>query len=512
MATIRLFNALPDYQWWPDYFEPGNGGTAGALSATQYKWTNADGSTVTLRGTGFLADTGLPVAGVVNSITVRDSAGVTLLTFTGLTADLVDIYYDAFGYQPGTLPNSGPEGHRLLSSLMIGNDTIIGSSNSDDIGGSRNTGDDLIQAGGGNDFITGDAGNDTIDGGAGENTLSYVESFWDFTATRGITVDVTAGTVADCWGGLDHFSNISDIEGSTFADTFFGGTNNDNFSGGRGADTFFGGGGNGFDELYYWRDESRGGTRGIVVNLGTGKIKDGWGQTDTVSGIESVVGTDFADSYFGGALDDEFIGGGGLDIYNGKGGSDNVNFSWGPALNGARVNMNLTTGQVLDDGFGNVETLVSIERLDGNELGDNFLGNNAANGMGGDEGDDVMSARGGNDRLQGDAGADTLTGGTGADEFHYSRREGNDPWGDTITDFVSLTDFLSFETGDFAGMDTVVRFRNGSSAGGTGSWFFFQNATDGLFWDADGTGTGAAVRVATLTGLTTISASDIDLF
>ena len=60
-------------------------------------------------------------------------------------------------------------------------------------------------------------------------------------------------------------------------------------------------------------------------------------------------------------------------------------------------------------------------------------------------------------------------------------------------------------------MTDVLQFRNGTSAGGAGSWFFFNAANDGLFWDADVTGSGAAVRVATMTGVNSLIAADIDL-
>ncbi len=100
----------------------------------------------------------------------------------------------------------------------------------------------------------------------------------------------------------------------------------------------------------------------------------------------------------------------------------------------------------------------------------------------------------------------------GRDEFQYNRRAGQDPWGDTITDFKSGTDRITFEVGDFAGMDGTLRFVNGSAAGGTGSWFFFNSANKGLFWDADGTGAGEAVLVATLNGVNALATSDIELF
>ena len=512
MAQITLGTAIAPYQWWPNFFEPGDTTLITTATATRFKWTNTDGSTVELKGAGLAYDLGDPVAGTITAMTVRDSGGQTLITFAGLAADFVSIFYDAFGYNRSNGNHQNPDGFNLLTGLMQGNDTITGSNNSDDIVGGRNPGNDVIDGRGGDDFIKGDAGNDTIDGGTGGNTLSYLESFYDPSAFQGITVNMAAGTVLDCWGGTDQIVNFDRIEGSKFADTFNGDTGDDQFLGLRGADSFFGGGGNGFDEIAYYSDANRGGLRGIIVNFGTGKIKDGWGQTDTVVGINSVVGTEFADTYIGGALDDQFLGGGGVDMYDGKGGNDKVNFSWGPALNGSRVNMTLATGQVLDDGLGNVETLINIEGLDGNELDDFFTANDASNRLDGDRGNDTMLGRGGNDRMAGDGGADTMTGGAGADEFHYSRREGNDPWGDTITDFKSGTDFLSFQTGDFSGMDTTLRFANAGAAGGVGSWFYFKNSTDELFWDADGTGGGAAVVVAILTGVSALSAADFQLF
>jgi hypothetical protein len=104
-------------------------------------------------------------------------------------------------------------------------------------------------------------------------------------------------------------------------------------------------------------------------------------------------------------------------------------------------------------------------------------------------------------------------GGTGADVFVFDSREGGNPFGDRITDFRSGTDTLAFAFADFAGMDGTLRFRNGTSAGGTGeSWFFFNSATDRLFWDRDGAGGAAAVLVATLVGVDSLTAADFDLY
>jgi hypothetical protein len=61
-------------------------------------------------------------------------------------------------------------------------------------------------------------------------------------------------------------------------------------------------------------------------------------------------------------------------------------------------------------------------------------------------------------------------------------------------------------------MGTTLRFRNGNAAGTVGeSWFYFNTATDQLFWDADGIGGDGAVLVATLTGVNTLSGGDFEL-
>lgn len=116
------------------------------------------------------------------------------------------------------------------------------------------------------------------------------------------------------------------------------------------------------------------------------------------------------------------------------------------------------------------------------------------------------------DHIVGGEGRDTLTGGTGADRFYYNTWDDGDPSGDTITDFVSGTDKLVFDTVDFAdrGMDTTLRFRNGTTAGGGGEdWFYFNTTTKQLFWDGDGTGAAqSAVLVATLTGVASLQVAD----
>lgn len=472
--------------------------------------------TISATGTGFTyftdpitGDQGGPLSGIVDTVTLSVD-GQVWMTITGLSVELTDLDHFMFGwfnrgdYRPGN-------GFDLFSLFLAGDDTINGSDNGDDIIGGRNTGNDLINAGAGYDFIKADAGNDTIFGGADEDVYSFSETYWDGAAFRGANVNLATGRALDSWGGTDTLSSIERLEGSRMSDRFTGADAEEEFAGLRGNDTINGGGG--ADTIRYDRDVRWGGTGAVNVNLTTGTATDGWGNTDRLLNIENVWGSARSDTIVGNSQDNIFRGFDGVDAINGGSGRDTVDFWDDEVFNGANVNLSFATEQVQNDGFGNRETLVSIENLWGTHLADSFTGNGFANDLYGDAANDTLSGGGGNDTLNGGAGVDTLTGGTGSDVFVFDSWDGSSPFGDRITDFRSGIDSLAFAFEDFAGMDGTVRFRNGTTAGGTGeSWFFFNTATDRLFWDADGIGGAAAVLVATLVGVDSLTAADFDLF
>jgi Ca2+-binding RTX toxin-like protein len=344
-------------------------------------------------------------------------------------------------------------------------------------------------------------------------------TFFDASAYRGANINLATGRALDSWGGTDQLSGIEELIGSHMADRFTGSDGDEYFTGLRGNDTINGGGG--FDIVFYDRDVEFGGRLGVNVNLSTGTAADGWGNTDRLLSVEGAVGTARNDTFIGNTRDNYFAGGAGVDFFNGGLGRDMVDFANTSNTgfgSGVVVNLSLSTDQVRNDGFGNRETLISIEDLIGTYHNDRLTGNGLANRIEGDHGDDFISGGGGNDTLEGGGGADTLTGGTGSDVFVFDLDDGRGfmdasgqfgIFGDRITDFTSGSDQLMFITNDFAGMDTTLRFLNGTSAGGAGeSWFFFDTATDLLFWDRDGTGEEAAIRVATLAGVDSLTAAD----
>jgi Ca2+-binding RTX toxin-like protein len=125
-------------------------------------------------------------------------------------------------------------------------------------------------------------------------------------------------------------------------------------------------------------------------------------------------------------------------------------------------------------------------------------------------GDDSFDGGDGNDVLSGDTGSDVLTGGAGSDIFDFQFASSGP---DQITDFVSGTDQLRISASGFGGglsEGGSVSFVSGTdpTASGTTGQFLYDTDDGRLLWDADGTGSGAAVLVATLTNLPPLTGSD----
>jgi Ca2+-binding RTX toxin-like protein len=213
----------------------------------------------------------------------------------------------------------------------IGNDTLAGADGSDSLLGS--SGNDSLTGGQGNDLLQPGTGNDaTVDGGNGQDILSYA----DVTSGGGIVLDVGAGTVGG-GAGTDSFTGMNvyvgspqadSMTGSTGVDTLLGTGGADTISGGAGADTLTGGaggdsidGGLGQDVATYLTDPS-----GITADMGTGTVTDGYGSTDSITGIEAVMGSDAgADTITGSTGPNRAYGNGGDDSLSGLAGNDYLN-------------------------------------------------------------------------------------------------------------------------------------------------------------------------------------------
>jgi Ca2+-binding RTX toxin-like protein len=123
----------------------------------------------------------------------------------------------------------------------------------------------------------------------------------------------------------------------------------------------------------------------------------------------------------------------------------------------------------------------------------------------------------GNNQIEGREGSDTLTGGLGQDYFYFTTAIGTDV--DQITDFTSVDDILMLDDGVFAGVATGFLSASAflSGAGATSATNatqrFIHNSTTGdVYYDADGSGGVAAVKIANIGADTPMAHYDIFVY
>jgi Ca2+-binding RTX toxin-like protein len=304
-----------------------------------------------------------------------------------------------------------------------GDDTLHGAGGGDTLYG--DDGNDSLFGDAGDDILIGGAGADKFDGGTGYDTVTYVSS------KTAVTIDLGAniGHGGDAEG--DTFTSVEVIIGSDIAgpgdsitggagaDTFHGMKGDDVLNGGGGDDILDGGAGNdtligggGVDTATYAGDPN-----GVIVNLGSsdvthfdpvangqllihaGQAADGYGGTDTLSGIAIVIGSDFADALFAADAGSTLYGMKGDDALFGAGGDDKISGGDGKDTIAAGDGNNTIHGDAGDD-------IITAG------VGDDVLF--------GDDGADDIKAGGGNDILDGGAGADKLDGEGGSNTVSYA--------------------------------------------------------------------------------------------
>jgi Ca2+-binding RTX toxin-like protein len=435
-----------------------------------------------------------------------------------------------------------------LDLLGTGNINATGNSGVNFLYG--NSGDNYLNGLGGNDSLHGNAGNDTLQGGGGGDTMwggagddtYYVDNVGDS------VYEYTTPGVDD--GGYDKvFSSISyvlptyveelDLVGlgndsgtGNASDNYIFGNNGDNLLtglagndtlvGNGGIDTLVGGTG---EDLYIVRNsaavitetnapqwdtvwssvsytlsanvEELDLTGSANINA-TGNTGDNWlfgnSGNNLLSGLD---GNDTLVSTNGG--NDTLVGGNGDDTYWISNASTVITETNTTDWDAVWSSVSYTLGTNLEEldliGAGNINAT-------GNS-GDNFLWGNSGN--------NILSGLNGNDTLTGNAGNDTLIGGSGTDYFAFSAA-GSANGLDNVQDFVHGTDQLWFSGADYgfaAGHSlTASEFTVGSSAAGASAQFIWDSVSHTLYFDDDGTGSHAAIAIATFGGGATLSATD----
>jgi Ca2+-binding RTX toxin-like protein len=397
-----------------------------------------------------------------------------------------------------------------------GNDTIDGGGGGDRLVGGKDH--DVLQGGSGNDTLNGGSGIDFFDGGNGNDTVNFnqEEAGVEVNLVEGkarvliatlcppnITLTKSISSGPQDYGkvqGLDFiapwescdklygFENLISIEsasGTRFDDifigddainTFIGGDGNDTFDGGAGGDRFVGGNGD-----------------------------------DVLRGDE---GNDILESDAG------------IDYLDGGSGFDTIDFS--SRKSGIFVNLSQSIYTVTDeDGSLASGKIFNAERIVGTAEADAISGDSANNQILGKEGNDILWGDDGGDLLRGGAGQDNLWGGNGndvlvggasddylsggsnADRFVFESLDGSR---DAILDFAAgegdriQISAAGFGGGLTAGVLAADQFVLGSAATDTNDRFLYDASTGVLSFDADGSGSQAAIQIASVG---TLSHTDI---
>jgi len=191
-------------------------------------------------------------------------------------------------------------------------------------------GDDALYGEDGNDTLNGGLGLDALHGGAGDDVLNAGDSSRGVFAYGDDGNDTLRGNAGD-----------DNLIGGAGDDCLNGGSGKDFLSGGPGDDWIVAGadpdmidGGSGNDTVDF-----SGSTGGVNVDLRTA-LKPipglgGYAQGDLISGVENVVGSDFADILIGDEGDNRLEGGAGDDLLDGSGGADT--FVFAPEFGNDRV-------------------------------------------------------------------------------------------------------------------------------------------------------------------------------
>jgi Ca2+-binding RTX toxin-like protein len=269
-----------------------------------------------------------------------------------------------------------------------GDDFLFGEEGDDWIAGYQ--GADLLNGGAGDDYLRGHEGDDRLDGGAGNDFLG-------------------GGS------GIDHFDGGSDDGLSEETSAWLG------------------------DRISFFNDLTQ---EGVVADLRTGVIEnDGFGNRETMIGIESLGGGSvFIDFFYGndvanlllGGTGDTLLGFGGNDLFSLEGsaalldGGDGVDTFLGFSgiktvadddgdgrLNSVRSEEGVTVDLAAErtvDGYGDTGTIRNIENFSGTRFDDILVGNGS---------DNVIRAVAGSDRIEGGAGSDTVSYADSGELEHY---------------------------------------------------------------------------------------------
>ncbi|MBF9233414.1 calcium-binding protein [Microvirga alba] len=312
--------------------------------------------------------------------------------------------------------------------------------------------DDFLSGGAGNDQLYGEGGNDTLDGGPGLDTLNGGPGDDTY------IVDTLADVIVEEFnGGFDtvvvpvdtHLQVVTAIEALTAAP----------------------------------------GTAPITLTGNTGANK--------------LTGNDGDNVLIGGGGADTLIGGGGNDTFKVTSSNTQVSDSSGYDTVEAEVSY------ALQENSG-IEKLVAAFEADKDSF--SFTGDSGANFIKGNAGKNTLKGMAGDDTLVGSLGNDTLYGGAGKDVFLFNKKASKTNL-DKIADFNVVDDTIQLSKSVFSkiakkGVLAKSAFWIGAEAHDASDRIIYNSKKGILYYDADGSGKGAAIQIATLSKNLKLKAGD----
>jgi Ca2+-binding RTX toxin-like protein len=301
------------------------------------------------------------------------------------------------------------------------------------------------------------------------------------------------------------------IDGLADDDYLDGGAGDDHISGGNGKDKLFG-------------------------ELGADQLDGGFGndKLDGGDGNDGLTGGSDNDTLAGGAGDDILDGGVGADKLIGSKGNDTYIIADFGA-NGKTDIVSEKAGEGVDTIHSFITYILpkNFENLILDVIDISGVGNAGSNTITGNVGDEILDGKAGNDILEGGAGYDAFLFDT---KLTTKKVDGVITFTnvDTISDFESgIDDIVLFQkvftkaVGDSADPDPrdginlsandLVQGANLSEAqtartgASANAHFLYDSNAHALYYDADGVGTKAPVEFAILTGVSSLTASDLHI-
>ncbi len=237
----------------------------------------------------------------------------------------------------------------------------------------------------------------------------------------------------------------------------------------------------------------------LVIKTGAGAFAPTAAMQATAAPASSkAAGSTSTDALFGSNGSDNLSGGAGNDSIYGYAGKDELQGGGGKDfLDGG------TSGDRLFGGS-------SSDVLSGRSGHDRLEGGTGHDVLYGSTGNDVMLGGKGNDRLVGGSGKDILSGGEGSDTFALKGTVSAKSC-DTITDFDASSDRVELQSAHFRALSKGQLKSSDFSFGAAASsndHIVYDGTTGALYYDADGSGAGKAIHIATLKGAPALSSAD----